>query len=160
MKKQQTKKSKPRRRNADRDPRTAAQPRATAPGLDRLEDALGMAARIAEPYPEEAEAIERVTRFVRGHGRGEPRDVRVADVLLALSILITAIDRDVTPEERGLFAFLDALLGIAPRVAPVPMPATVPPYASSVVVPQRPRPFADPYAPVFPFPLTSPRLAA
>jgi hypothetical protein len=160
MKKQQTKKSKPRLRIADRDPRAAAPLHAMAPGLDRLEEALGMAARIAEPYAEEAEAIERVIRFVRGHGRGEPRDIRLTDVLLALSILITATDRDSTPAERELFAFLDALLGVPPRIAPVPMSATVPPYASNVAVPQRPRPFADPYAPVSPFPVISPRLAA
>src|SRR5687768_2770873 len=114
MKKQPNKKSKPRLQNAHRDPQVAAPPRATAPGLDRLEEALGMAARMVEPYPEEAEAIERVLRYVRGPGGEEVRDVGLADVLLALSILITALDREPTPEERQMFAWLDALLGVSP----------------------------------------------
>ena len=80
--------------------------------------------------------------------------------LLALSILITAIDRDTTPEERELFAFLDALLGVRPRIAPAPSSATVPPYAPSVALPQRPRPFADPSAPMCSHLVPSPRLAA
>ena len=143
MKQQQSKKTQPRLRIAARDPRAAAPSRATAPDVERLEEALGMAARIAAPYPEEAEAIERVIDFVRAHGRGEPRDLQLEDVLLALSILITSLDRDITLEERELFAWLDAVLGVPQRAAPVPMTGTIAPCASSVAAPQRPRPLVS-----------------
>jgi hypothetical protein len=158
MKKQKTNRANPR-------PRAVTQPRTTATGCDPLESALGMAARIAEPYAEEAEAIENLIRFVRGHRDGQPGDgrpgdgppgdrppgdrppggVRRTDVLLALSILITALDREPTPEERMMFAFLDALLGVPPRGVPA-VPASVPPYVASVA-PQRPRPRVSRYAP-------------
>src|SRR5262245_48082730 len=156
MKKQKNKRPNPRLGNVKRDSRAPAHPRTPATDADPLESALGMAARIAEPYPEEAEAIENVIRFVRGHRHGQPGDVQRADVLLALSILITALDRDPTPEERQMFMFLDALLGGPPRGGPA-APATVPPYAWSVATPQRPRPLASHYAP---FPVPHIRLAA
>lgn len=155
MKKKKNRTANPRLGNVKRDPRPVAHPR-TATDSDPLESALGLAARIAEPYPEEAEAIENVIRFVRGHRHGQPGDVRRADVLLALSILITALDREPTPEEQQMFMFLDALLGVPPRGAPV-VPAAAPPYASSVATPQRPRPLVSRYAP---FPVPHIRLAA
>ena len=85
MKKQKNQRSTPRLRNEKRDSR---EPRTADVGPDPLESALGMAARIAEPYPEEAEAIENVIRFVRGHRYGRPGDVQRTDVLLALSIAV------------------------------------------------------------------------
>jgi hypothetical protein len=103
--KPQSKKSKPRRIPA-RDPSGS--------------DPLGRAAQIAKPYPEEADAVERVIDAVhaRGHGRGEPHGARIADVLLTLSILITSLDRAPTLAERQMFAALDALCGVRPRSSP------------------------------------------
>jgi hypothetical protein len=152
------KKQKRSNRNPNRDSRAVAQSRTTPIGSDPLESALGLAAKIAEPYPEEAEAIENVIRFVRGHRNGRPGDIRRADVLLALSILITALDREPTPEEQEMFVFLDVLLGAPPQRGPI-VPATVPPYASSVATPQRPRPLVSRYAPMSPshVPLYPPR---
>jgi hypothetical protein len=147
MKKQKNKRANPHVRRANRDSRATAQQRATAAAPEPLESALGMAALIAEPYPEEAEAIENVIRFVRGHRHGQLGDVRHSDVLLALSILITALDRDPTPEERQMFVFLDTLLGVSPRGVRG-VPATVQPYASSVAAPQRPRPLASHHVPM------------
>lgn len=147
--------SNPRRRTTVRDRRTA---RSTnhARDPDCARDALDLAARIAEPYPEEAEAIERVTRFVRGHAAGEPLR---SDVLLALSILITAVDHDSTEEQQALFTLLDTLLAGSPRSAAASNP-TVLPYVSRAAVPRPSRPLAHRCAPARPLSTLSTHLAA
>lgn len=80
--------------------------------LAHLETALAAAARLAAPYPEEAEAIERVIRYVRSLSYGLPDRVQLRDVLLALSILWTAPHRAPTAEDLESYAFLEAALRI------------------------------------------------
>ena len=60
--------------------------------------ALDIAAKLAAPYPEEVDAIERVRAFVRAKLLGKPAQVRVADVMLAFGIVIAAIERDLSTE--------------------------------------------------------------
>jgi hypothetical protein len=77
---------------------------------DPLESALAAAALLAEPYPEEAESIDNVIRFVRDYRHGRLAEVRLSDVLLALSIILGATDHDLTPEERDMLRALELAL--------------------------------------------------
>ena len=70
--------------------------------------ALDIAAKLAAPYPEEVDAIERVRSFVRAKLLGRPAQVRIADVMLAFGIIIAAIERDLSATEA------DAREGRAP----------------------------------------------
>jgi hypothetical protein len=59
---------------------------------DAVEWALDLASRIAAPYPEEQDAVERVRAFVNARLAGIPADLDVNDVMLTLGILIAAIE--------------------------------------------------------------------
>jgi len=147
----------PRVRPAHRDSRAAAWPSPGHAYPDTLESFLGAAARItlesalatvariAEPYPEEAEAIERVRRSV-DQLHGQPDDLQLADVLLAMSILICATDREPTPAERDLFAMLDAVLGVPARSYAVRVPSAAPHHVPIAMASQRRASLASRYA--------------
>jgi hypothetical protein len=59
---------------------------------DTAEWALDRASELASPYPEEQDAVERVRAYFRARVAGRPAELVVHDVLLALGILIAAID--------------------------------------------------------------------
>ena len=112
--------------------RSARAPQATQPlrsdynadQNDPLEAALAAAALLAEPYPEEAEAIDNVIRFVRDHRHGRLAQVRLRDVLLALSIILAATDHALTPEERDMLGVLELALVPLARAGSVCVPST------------------------------------
>ena len=89
---------------------------------DPLETALAAAALLAEPYPEEAEAIDNVIRFVRDYRHGRLARVQLRDVLLALSIILGATDHDLTPEERDMLDVLEITLAPLARAGSVCVP--------------------------------------
>jgi hypothetical protein len=122
VKKQKPKTIKPPARCGSRDLHAQRRPAAEHEHHDPLESALGAVAQLAAPYAEEAEAIDNVIRFVRHHRHGRPAEVRLTDVLLALSILLGAIDRDLTPEEREMLAVLELSLRLPTRAGIVRLP--------------------------------------
>lgn len=146
MKKQKPKTTKPRARSSIHDSRAVRRP------LDPLESALGAAARLAEPYPEEAEAIDNVIRFVRDHRHGHAAEVRLSDVLLALSTILGATDHALTPEERSMLGILEVSLGIPASAGMVRLPGS----AAHLPLAHAPRrhPHRASYAsaPISPFP--------
>ena len=71
---------------------------------DSIEWALDIAAKLAEPYPEEVAAIENVRAFVRAKLAGQEAKVRLVDVMLTFGIIIAAIERDLGPQSRMLLA--------------------------------------------------------
>lgn len=119
MKKQKASNSRP--RNAVREsPELNAPLRAPRHSLrEAVERVLDAAALVAQPYPEEAEAVDRVHQWVR-HGR--IAHVRVADVVLVLSIVLSAIERDLTPDEHEALALVDAAIRGVGRVGTPPLP--------------------------------------
>ena len=92
---------------------------------DPLEAALAAAALLAEPYPEEAESIDNVIQFVRDYRYGRPAEVPLRDVLLALSIILSATDHDLTPEERDMLGVLELALVPLTRTGSVCIPGAV-----------------------------------
>jgi hypothetical protein len=122
MKKQRSKTSRPCARSSSRAQRTVRRPAIDRTPPDPLESALAAAARLAEPYPEEATSVDNVIRFVRDHRHGQPAQVRLSDVLLALSLILGATDRKLTPEERDMLAVLEFSLGTSARAGTVCVP--------------------------------------
>lgn len=59
--------------------------------------ALDVAGRLAQDFPEELAAIDRVRVFLRHRARGLPAHVRVEDVLFTFALLLGAIERDLGP---------------------------------------------------------------
>jgi len=116
---------------------------------DAIEWAIDDAARYAAPYPEEAEAVENVRAFVSAKRHGRPAQVRTTDVLLVFSIILAAIERDLTPHERELFAALEGAIGI-PHPASVVRVSATPhrcgyPASCNPPPPPPPPPFCVPY---------------
>jgi hypothetical protein len=59
---------------------------------DAVEWALDLASKLAAPYPDEQDAVERVRAFVDARLAGLTAELDVNDVLLTLGILIAAIE--------------------------------------------------------------------
>lgn len=121
MKKHKPKTTQPRAQRASRAPCERCRTMAAAGSLESAFD-LDLVAQLAAPYAEEAEAIEHVIRCVRELRCGRPVQIRLADVLLALSILLSAIERDLTREERELLATLERSLRRHTRAGLVCLP--------------------------------------
>jgi hypothetical protein len=80
---------------------TSAGPIEIEPVLEAIEEALewahDVAAGLVRDYPEEVASIERARAFMRKRFRGEPATVAVEDVLFAIGLVISSIDRDPGP---------------------------------------------------------------
>lgn len=112
-----------RRRPARNSQPTPLRPDTEQDRSDPLEAALAMAALAAGPYPEEAESIDNVIRFVRDYRHGRFAEVQLRDVLLALSIILGATDHDLTPEERDMLGVLELALAPLARAGSACVPA-------------------------------------
>lgn len=158
MKKQKLKTPKARARSSRRNGRAVRPVPADHEQPDPLESALRAAARLAEPYAEEAEAIDNVIRFVRAHRHGQAAEVRLTDLLLALSIILGATDHALTQEERDMLAVLELSLGVPTCAGIVRVPGAAP--LPLAIAPRRCVPRASCYPPTSTSPAPYVRLAA
>lgn len=85
-----------------REPELAAPtPRDWIPLFDAFREgfdwALDVARGLADGFPEEIEAVERVRTFMRARIAGRMAHVRADDVLFTLGLVVGAIERDLGP---------------------------------------------------------------